>query len=271
MASSDFTIEGTAVPAEVETTQGATINLALVSTSGVKTITWSIQSSSDDDVAVPTITPAGIPLGATATYTFPSEPVFAHRIRCVTNAGMADESTSEGIVGTPSAAGLIPLTVDEELSRDATMGWTRLINNLIVAVGGGSLTADTGDTEVNVPNNSITTLLSLDPDNLAGIGAWGATGSQGSGWIDFYVSDLNSSSGGNEVHCHVRRFVERYSGGSMAFVGDPVLISERAFDHTLTFTDGAPALFRITKSANYDSTLKVRASGFMHTRSLGDP
>ena len=57
MASSVFTVNGTTAPAEVQTTWGGTVNLALVSTAGVTTISWSIESTSSAVITKPTITP----------------------------------------------------------------------------------------------------------------------------------------------------------------------------------------------------------------------
>ncbi|HEX2881073.1 MAG TPA: hypothetical protein VHO25_16190, partial [Polyangiaceae bacterium] len=133
-------------------------------------------------------------------------------------------------------------------------------------------TFDTGDTQVNVPNNTITTLFSLDFEDLDGAsGPFGATGSQCAGWLILKVVDLVDSGIGDEMSCEVRQFVQRNSGGNVTTVGAPEVVAQKNFLHTLTFTDGNPFLIRVTKNASYNSTLRCRASGFLHTRTGASP
>lgn len=160
MASADFTIDGNSLPGAVSTTYGATVDLALVSTSGVRTIAWSIVGVSASGTAEPTITPAGAPSGATASFAMPSDPGGglgrSFLVECRINGGVDSEGTTQaaytvrGIVGAPNDAGLIPVPVGEYLERDATQGWTDIFNAALAASGGGgSLTAPSNPADNN--------------------------------------------------------------------------------------------------------------------------
>ncbi len=145
MASPNFTINGSACPPEKAVAYGATVTLALLSTSGVNTIAWSIVGTDSADTAIPAITPGGSPLGATATLTMVSDPGTglgaSLLVRCLVNggrdaAGQIDESLSKtALVGVPNTAGIIPFSVGEEFERDSTHGWTPSLNQALAAVG----------------------------------------------------------------------------------------------------------------------------------------
>lgn len=152
MASANFTINGSSLPGAVTVLYGATVSLALVSASGVRSIAWSIVGVSKSGQASPAITPAGSPSGATATFTMPADPGGglgrSFLVQCVVNGGVDDEGTVQsaytvrGIVGAENDAGVLPLVAGEYLERDAVQGWTDIVNQgLNASGGGGSLTA----------------------------------------------------------------------------------------------------------------------------------
>ena len=129
--------------------------------------------------------------------------------------------------------------------------------------------------EVNVPDDTIKTLYSVDftalPDQSV---EFGGAGSEATGFVDFIVTEAGDGDGsgdGEKRSMHVRRHVKRFHGGDVEFIGPPIVISEHNFTHTLTFTDGNPGLFRLTKDGDYDSTLQVRVNGELQTRTFGDP
>src|SRR5688500_502131 len=70
----DFTINAVANPSRHTTTYGASVSLALASVTGVHSIAWAVESKSHASLSSPAITPTGSPLGATASFTFPSDP-----------------------------------------------------------------------------------------------------------------------------------------------------------------------------------------------------
>src|SRR5574343_442869 len=157
MASSVFTVNGTTAPCEVLTTWGGTVNLALVSTAGVTTISWSVESTSSAVITSPTITPAGSPSGATASFTFVdlSASVNGWRggsvvVKCTINAGTSTESTTRAVVG---VGRFLPGCPGEEYARSATYGWGGALNLAVaqmqpIAWKTGTLTAGAGATNV---------------------------------------------------------------------------------------------------------------------------
>lgn len=131
MPSSSFTINGSAHPPAVTVTAGSTVTLALTSTTGVSTIAWSIVGGSDSTQAIPTITPAGSPNGATATFVMNAtvgDVGLSWVVKCVVNDGRDEEHqvvssyTSNGLVGVISANGLLPFAMGETTERNATHG-----------------------------------------------------------------------------------------------------------------------------------------------------
>ena len=157
MPSPNFTVNGASCPPEAALSYGAAVTLALLSTSGVRTVAWSVVGTDSPTTVIPTITPAGSPSGATATATMPSDPStglgLSLRVQCVVNggrdsAGQVDPSlTKTALIGVANSAGIVPLATGESLERHATNGWTAVVNKALVATAGlpgppGSLTAD---------------------------------------------------------------------------------------------------------------------------------
>src|SRR5262245_16167641 len=112
--SADFTVEGQSAPPEYAGSYNQDIELALVSDTGVRTIVWSIVGKSRAAAVVPTITPAGSPLGATASFNIGTNPGgtggIAFLVQCLINggrddAGQQDSSlTKRAIVGVANSA-----------------------------------------------------------------------------------------------------------------------------------------------------------------------
>lgn len=158
MANANFTVEGASVPPEYAGSYSQTIDLALVSTSGVRTVAWSVVGKSRNAAVNPTITPAGSPLGATASFNMGASPGgtlgVSFLIQCVVNGGTDDEGiedsnlTKRAVVGVANGAGIVPVAFGETLERDAALGYTEEFNSALNAAGGGgslSAPADPGD------------------------------------------------------------------------------------------------------------------------------
>lgn len=133
MSAADFTINGVANPNRHTTTHGATVTLALASVTGVQSIAWAVASKAPAALSSPTITPAGTPSGATATFTFPADPGgdtgATLRISCTVTTATGTVVTY-GIVGVPSSGGFLPVCPDEEFERSSTQGWADEINGI---------------------------------------------------------------------------------------------------------------------------------------------
>lgn len=138
MASAAFTIDGTAVPTSagtaVQTDFATSVSLAVVSTTGAKSIEWSILGTSAPTVATPTITRTGTPLGATATFATGADPGdgsgLGYGVRCKVTDGGGTVTYAYGVVGVPAAYDEVPQVVGEELWRHATHGWTPYLNSM---------------------------------------------------------------------------------------------------------------------------------------------
>lgn len=130
MASAAFTINGGSSPQSAAAS--STVALALTSVTGVRLIEWSIVGWSDSAQSAPTITPAGTPSGATATFSLGTESVaglgVSYVVQCRINGGVDDAGqvvssyTVTGIVGILNRNGYLPFAVGEKLERNATHG-----------------------------------------------------------------------------------------------------------------------------------------------------
>jgi hypothetical protein len=140
--SSTFTVEGAAVTGAVAVAYGTTVDLALTSLTDVCTVSWSIVGSSDPSYTDPTITPAGTPLGATASFPMIADPgtgegaSFMVQVICADAYG--NTSTSRAIVGVNNAVSLVPFCAGEKLERHSTHGWTGQLNQTIATVAGSA-------------------------------------------------------------------------------------------------------------------------------------
>lgn len=146
MASANFTVNGSSVPPELAVSASSTVTLALLSTTGVNTVTWSIIGNHAESAVNPTITPAGTPSGATATFPMPSGAGQAYIVQCQINGGVDAEGviqssyTKTALVGVVSAGGAVPFAFGESFERSATHGYTEALNG-VVNSGGSVLTA----------------------------------------------------------------------------------------------------------------------------------
>lgn len=157
MANANFTVEGQSVPPATAVTYGQTVDLALVSTTGVRTVVWSIVGTSRAGLASPTITPAGSPSGVTASFTAGANPGdeigISYIVKCLVNGGRDDagqlDSTlvKTALIGVRNRNGIIPAAVGEYLEASASHGWTERVNLALAGValdGDGEPMADSG-------------------------------------------------------------------------------------------------------------------------------
>jgi hypothetical protein len=141
--SANFSVNGSVEVVAHETTFGATVNLQLLSLSGVRSIQWTIGDPDSEGssagtshvMEAPTITPAGAPTGATASFTMVADPGDgegrAVTVKCKVTGQNGATAVAYRIVGVPNAAGIVPLAVGEELFRHPTLGWTQEINTAL--------------------------------------------------------------------------------------------------------------------------------------------
>jgi hypothetical protein len=151
MASANFTINATAVPPALAVSASTTVTLALVSTTGVRLVEWSIVGNHSSAQVNPTITPAGSPLGATATFAMPSGAGQAYLIQCVVNGGNDENGravstlTKRALVGVNTTAGDLPFAVGETDERSLTHGYTEALNRQRI-LGTGDVTGPPSST-----------------------------------------------------------------------------------------------------------------------------
>jgi hypothetical protein len=139
MANATFTVNGSALVAPHVVTYGSTVNLALQSLTDVRSIEWTVDSSSMSGEPLPTITPAGVPLGATASFTVPSNPgdgigrswVIKCRVGSMTSGTYATEFR---VAGAANGAGFLPVSAGEQNYRNATHGWAEEFNQALAGV-----------------------------------------------------------------------------------------------------------------------------------------
>lgn len=170
---------------------GSTVNLALLSTA-FNTADWSIVGTSDAALSVPTITPSGSPLGATATFTAGADPGdglgISYLVQCKINGGrdsvgQVDSSLiKRAVVGVPNLFAIVPMPIGETLERSATHGWTRTINQALAA---GGLMAGLGPYDDSIERNAA-------PITLLDTGKFAFQLSDGSLWV---VGPVAGSSG----------------------------------------------------------------------------
>ncbi len=161
MASAAFSVNGS-TSGPIVVTPSSTVNLALLSTTGVRTISWSIEGGSDHTIAEPVITPAGSPLGATATLPFTTESVaglgLSWIVQCVINGGTDDAGqpvaahTARLLFGKLNAGTILPLAFGETLERNATHGVFPDVNKAFKTVAAGA--AHALDVVLGVGNNA---------------------------------------------------------------------------------------------------------------------
>lgn len=175
MTSADFSINGTEVPIAtglaVSSTYGSTVSLALLDVSGAAAIDWAVLGVSGTDIAVPTVSKTGVPLGATASFAIPSDNGkgfgVSYDVRCRVTDGNGDRVESHGIVGVPNAGGAVPLAAGEEIARHPTLGWTVFVNQMAMGFPHTTWSATTVDATittaatVNIPTGEVVRVASI--------------------------------------------------------------------------------------------------------------
>lgn len=143
MASANFTVNATSVPPAVAVSASSTVTLALVSTVGVRNIAWSIIGNHAAAASNPTITPAGSPSGATASFVMPSGAGQAYIVQCVINGGVDETGqavtnyTKTAKVGVNNSNTRLPFALGETTESSATHGIIEDLNEISDGAGGG--------------------------------------------------------------------------------------------------------------------------------------
>lgn len=160
MASANFTVNGASTPPAAEVSAGSTVNLALTSTVGVRTVSWSIVGSHAAASPGPAITPSGSPLGVTASFAMPAGDGQAYLAQAVVNNGVDDAGqydaalTKRALVGVVDGLGSLPLSSNETNERSATHGYTERVN---AATAGGTITVNQVVNALKDPVHTIAT------------------------------------------------------------------------------------------------------------------
>ena len=134
--SAAFTVEGASNPAAHSVAYGQTIDLALTSLTGIVSVQWSIVGKSHASFSSPTITAAGSPLGATASFVFPADPGDLSGRSLLVEALVSDgrnQAVQRALIGVTGASGVIPVAANEQLERDASVGWLAALNQSLGA------------------------------------------------------------------------------------------------------------------------------------------
>jgi hypothetical protein len=107
------------------------------SLTGVQTVLWEIVGNDNSARVNPTITAAGSPNGATASFTMPADPGDGlgqcYLVRCTVSDGGTPVSSvsSSAVVGVNNPLGVLPLAYGEETERSSTHGWVHPYNKLM--------------------------------------------------------------------------------------------------------------------------------------------
>lgn len=142
MPSADFTVNGSTPTDAVAVSASSTVNLALINASGADIIAWSIVGNHSPSATNPTITPAGSPVGATASFTMPSGSGQSYIVQCQIQNGVdannqiVADYTKTYVVGVINSSGFVPIAAGETLERSATHGYTETINDNLGGSGG---------------------------------------------------------------------------------------------------------------------------------------
>lgn len=138
--SAEFSVNGSSAIQAHSVAYGATVSLAALSLS-FRTIAWEISSSSKTGATAPTITLSGSPTGATASFTQVADPLDdfgrAWVVKCTQTDSQGNAQVSYRVVGTLNSQSRMPICADEGKYRDATHGWSQVINEALAASAGG--------------------------------------------------------------------------------------------------------------------------------------
>lgn len=139
----------------------STVSLSLVSTSDVRTCTFSILSESNGTLNFPAIT--DLALGQ-AQFTMPVDPLTGagqgYLCQAIVNENTSTQSISTFILGVPAATyGVVPICPQETTERHATLGW--LLALVAIAESGGGVVPTLGDRNVIIGSGTGNQLRAL--------------------------------------------------------------------------------------------------------------
>jgi hypothetical protein len=145
--SAEFSVDGNSDVEAIEVAYGATVTLAALSQE-FNRIEWSVASTSKSDMVAPTITRTGTPNGVTATFPQVADPGDGLGrslvVKCTQYDSQGNASVAYRVIGTVNSQGHVPFCADEWNYRNATHGWTELMNLVLNASGGGGGVTDHG-------------------------------------------------------------------------------------------------------------------------------
>lgn len=145
MTSAAFTMDGTA--SYKAAAAAATVDLALASTDGVRSVQWRVVGSSSSLIVTPTIVATGAPNGVTATVDMPAavditDAGYAILIECKVNGGVGLDGYADpaliatGLLGVVNKYKRLPFAVGETFERDAATGTAEELNERNGVSGG---------------------------------------------------------------------------------------------------------------------------------------
>jgi hypothetical protein len=166
--SAAFTINGSSPTGGIAVAASSVVTLAVTSLTGVQTVVWEIVGNDNSARTNPTITAAGSPNGATASFTMPADIGDGlgqcYIVKCTVSDGGTPISSvsSTGVVGVNNPLGVLPLAYGEETERSATHGWVHPYNKLMAgnprSYASVSTTDATVTTVLTIPVDSNTTV-----------------------------------------------------------------------------------------------------------------
>lgn len=165
MTSALYSVAGSTAQTAHVVAYGSTTALAFASTSGIDSGEWTVVGQSHAATSV-TITPGT--KGLTASLVFPSDPGldWSVLIEGKANGGRGPTGAQDPalrcyrVIGTTTHGALVPVCVNEEFARDASVGWASALNELIASRSARRAIADAdctvGLTDYRIAYTSIT-------------------------------------------------------------------------------------------------------------------
>jgi len=141
MISAAFKVNGEANPGTHIVAYGADVTCVLQSFSGAQSIVWEMLGVSHTDIAKPSLTISGAPLGQTCAFTMAADHGGGEgrsvHLRCTVTDAAGNIAQEATIIGAANVLGIVPLCPGEELERDNTQGWVGPLNTALANAGGG--------------------------------------------------------------------------------------------------------------------------------------
>jgi hypothetical protein len=135
MASAVTSVSGDASQIAHIVAYGATVTLALVSTTDVIDCGFSFLSNSSGSASFPTITNTGF---GTAQFTMSADPGgglgFGYLMQTIVNSGLPTQSIATYLVGNAGSHAAVPLCPGESVERHATLGWLYAIKQTVTGL-----------------------------------------------------------------------------------------------------------------------------------------